>query len=58
MITSTDMPSSTSAVCQPNWAIRKPSVGTIRNWPKDPAAAVMPMAQERRSADTLRPITP
>jgi hypothetical protein len=51
-------PRITKASCQPNWPISKPSVGTIRNCPNEPAAAVMPMAQERRSAGTLRPITP
>ena len=48
----------TNASCQPNCAIRKPSTGTIRNWPNDPAAAVMPIAQLRRSGAMLRPITP
>jgi hypothetical protein len=47
-----------SACCQPKPPISQFSTGTIRNWPKDPAAAVMPMAQERFSAATLRPITP
>jgi hypothetical protein len=25
----------------------KPSIGTIRNWPNEPAAAATPMAQDR-----------
>jgi len=51
-------PSSAIAVCQPKWLISRPSTGTIRNCPKEPAAAVMPMAQERSLAGMLRPITP
>ena len=47
-----------SASCQPNAAISPPSIGTIRNWPNEPAAAVMPIAQLRFSGATLRPITP
>ena len=50
--------SATSAFCQPKLSIKPPSIGTIKNCPKEPAAAVTPMAQERRSAGTLRPITP
>ena len=36
----------------------RPRRGTIRNWPNEPAAAVMPIAQLRFSGATLRPITP
>ena len=46
------------AFCQPVLLISSPSTGTMRNCPKLPAAAAMPMAQERRSAGTLRPMTP
>ena len=51
-------PSTNSAFCQPQWPISQFSTGTIRNWPKEPAAAATPIAQERRSGATLRPITP
>ena len=51
-------PRMTKASCQPKLLIKKLSVGTIRNCPNEPAAAAMPMAQERLSAATLRPITP
>ena len=58
MMASAAQPSSTSACCQPKPSIRRFSSGTIRNWPNEPAAAVTPIAQERFSAGTLRPITP
>ncbi len=51
-------PSTISAVCQPRLPIRLLSTGTIRNWPKEPAAAVMPIAHDRFSGATLRAITP
>ncbi len=47
-----------SAFCQPKLLISVLSTGTIRNWPNEPAAAVTPIAQVRRSGATLRPITP
>jgi hypothetical protein len=47
-----------SACCQPKLAMRPFSTGTIKNWPKEPAAAVMPMAQLRFSGAMLRAITP
>jgi hypothetical protein len=47
-----------SAFCQPMPPISPPSTGTIRNCPNEPAAAVIPIAQLRRSGATLRPITP
>ena len=57
-ISSMAAPSISSASRQPNWAIRPADTGTIKNCPNDPAAAVMPIAQERFSGDTLRVITP
>jgi hypothetical protein len=58
MIKSAARLSTNSAFCQPAPAISQFSTGTIRNWPKLPAAAVTPMAHERFSAATLRAITP
>ena len=57
-ISSTAAASTSRASCQPSPAIRKPSTGTMRNWPKEPAAAATPIAQERRAGSTWRPITP
>ena len=50
--------STCSALCQPKALIKPFSTGTMRNWPNEPAAAVTPMAHERLSGVTLRPITP
>ena len=57
-ISSTAALSTSKASFQPRLLIKKPSVGTIKNCPKEPAAAATPMAQERFSAEILRPITP
>ena len=58
MIASDMHASTNSAPCQPKPPISQFSTGTIRNWPNEPAAAVMPIAQLRFSGATLRPITP
>ena len=58
MMASDKQPNKNSACCQPKLPISQFSTGTIRNWPKEPAAAVTPIAQLRLSAATLRPITP
>ncbi len=47
-----------SAFCQPRPEISPCSTGIIRNWPNEPAAAAMPMAQTRFSGLATRPITP
>ncbi|MOA49345.1 hypothetical protein D3C78_1722130 [compost metagenome] len=57
-IINTSMASTISAFDQPTWAISAPSTGTMKNWPNEPAAAVTPMAQERRAAGICRPSTP
>jgi hypothetical protein len=58
MISSTSSDSASSASCQPRLEIRKPSTGTMRNCPNEPAAAATPMAQERFSGAIWRPSTP
>ena len=57
-VASTPQPRMNNAFCQPHWPMSQLSTGTIRNWPNEPAAAATPMAQERLSAGTFRPITP
>ncbi|MNY15507.1 hypothetical protein D3C86_1487240 [compost metagenome] len=47
-----------SAFCQPTKEISDCSTGIIRNWPNEPAAAAIPIAQMRFSALATRPITP
>ncbi|MNT81157.1 hypothetical protein D3C72_2207240 [compost metagenome] len=49
--------STNSAGIQPRPSIRPRSTGTMMNWPKEPAAAVRPMARERNSGATARTIT-
>ncbi len=51
-------PSTKSAFCQPQPPISQFCTGTIRNCPKEPAAAVTPIAQEILAGSTLRAITP
>ena len=42
---------------QPRLSIRPRSIGTIMNWPNEPAAAVMPIAPERCASGTARTMT-
>ncbi len=55
MIGSTSNASSSSAVCQPNTAMKAWPSGAKMNWPSEPAAVAIPKAQERLSGGTSRP---
>ena len=46
------------AFCQPVSEISCCSTGIIANWPKEPAAAEMPKAQERFASGAWRPMMP
>ena len=58
MMSSTAPAKISSACCQPMLLIKKLSIGTIKNWPNEPAAAATPIAHERLSAEILRPMMP
>ena len=42
---------------QPWWVMNHCPTGIKRNWPNEPAAALMPNAQARRSGGTIFPST-
>ena len=57
-ISATRSPSASSADDQPSQPISPRVPGSMANWPKEPAAAAMPIAMLRFSAGTARPTTP
>ncbi|MNR36527.1 hypothetical protein D3C85_1544540 [compost metagenome] len=57
-ISATSRPSASRAEDQPSQPISPRVPGSMTNWPKEPAAAAMPMAMLRFSTGTARPTTP